>query len=66
MRKISEMYKRSGGTSWEHKCEECENYISGKKPVCTLYPEERIWKKEYIACRFFSSGDFDGQISIFK
>lgn len=60
------MYKQSGGTSWEHKCGECNNFISDKNPVCTLYPGECHWKEGYTACRFFCSGDSDGQISIFK
>lgn len=66
MRKISEMYKRSGGTSWEHRCGECGNYVHGKNSACTLYPEECSWKEEYTACRFFCSGDSDGQMSIFE
>lgn len=66
MRKISEMYKQSGGTSWKHKCGECGNYISSKMPVCALYPGESSWKEGYTACRFFCSGDSDGQMSIFE
>ena len=63
MRKISEMYKRSGGTSCQHICQECKN-LEGKKNgsrtvyKCNLYgykmdSHESDWKPGYIACKFF-------------
>lgn len=60
------MYKRSGGTSWENKCGDCNNFIPGKIPECILYPGECSWKEGYTACRFFCSRNSDGQMSIFE
>lgn len=54
MRKISEMYKRSGGTAWEHKCKECKSLKKYKKDIkCALYPETAKWSENYIACKFY-------------
>lgn len=69
MRKISEMYRRSGGTRWEHHCRECAWLKkTGKNIECAQYPEHIPWKENYIACKFYgekgdSSGD--GQLNIF-
>ena len=70
MRKISEMYKESGGTIWKHVCSECRFFKNnGKKHLrCTMYPGESEWKEDYIACKYFSDrsqiGE-DQQITIF-
>lgn len=54
MRKISEMYERSGGTSWEHKCKECRSLLGCKKDkICIRYPEKANWNEDYIACKFY-------------
>mgnify|MGYP001852867989 FL=1 len=68
MRKISEMYKESGGTCWRHSCAEC-NFLKkhGKSLRCTRYPGDAEWKKGYIACKFFMEfvDNSDNQMSIF-
>lgn len=68
MRKISEMYKESGGTCWKHSCSECDFLRGhGKSLRCTCYPGDAEWKKDYIACKFFSEfvDNSDNQMSIF-
>lgn len=66
MRKISEMYRRSGGTRWNHKCMDCEYFRDGKRPICIMRGDA-LWKKTYIACKFWKSNEseIDGQLSIF-
>ena len=55
MRAISEMYRQSGGTAWEHYCRECKQFRTVKKhSYCLKHPEkEREWKGTYVACKFF-------------
>lgn len=63
MRKISEMYRRSGGTSYTHHCSDCADCVSihsgNKQPYkCQKYGgDERDhrtdWNPKWIACRFF-------------
>lgn len=78
MRKISEMYQRSGGTSFQHECGECCHYSKTVKvATCELHGQEppAPWKENYIACKFFADGsepplknerEFSpGQLSIF-
>lgn len=66
MRKISEMYQRSGGAVWFHKCFECKYYRCGKRPICAIRGFA-LWKPDYIACKFWESAEdeIDGQLSIF-
>ena len=70
MRTISEMYKRSGGTSWTHECSECTYYFVGKKQnVCALHPERAAWKGGFVACKFFEpkgKKNKSKQMSIFE
>ena len=64
MRKISEMYQRSGGSAYQHTCGECQNLKErkrGSKTVykCDLYHYQEEtpysdWKKTYIACKYFN------------
>lgn len=64
MRKISEMYKRSGGASYQNTCQECKNLREEKNGSrttykCSLYDykmdsHESDWKPDYIACKFFN------------
>lgn len=68
MRKISEMYRRSGGTSYHHICSECVSFISGKHSVCKNYGAEVPWKGNYPACKFYNLEDNEqltGQMDIF-
>lgn len=58
MKKISEMYRLSGGTDYRHTCLECRNCRKVKKSRyrCQLYEEAGgagDWKAHNIACRFF-------------
>lgn len=66
MRKISEMYKRSGGTLWNHKCMDCEYFRDGKRPLCVIRGDA-LWKPDYIACKFWKNteDEIEGQLSIF-
>ena len=58
MRTISEMYRRSGGTCWMHKCSECINYGKVKKQeICNMHPEKAPWKGTFVACKFFQDKD---------
>lgn len=69
MRGISEMYLRSGGTSYMHTCKECCNFgIVAKRPDCSRHPEPRIWKGSYVACKYFNipPEDIPGQMSLFE
>lgn len=63
------MYRRSGGTMWEHHCCECAWLKkSGKNIECAQYPEHIPWKENYIACKFYgekSAYSKDGQLNIF-
>lgn len=68
MMKIAEMYKRSGGTDYTHRCSECRSFLQGKKATCLKYPGEIQWKGTYTACRFFETEDEEqlrGQMNIF-
>lgn len=67
MRKISEMYKRSGGTAYQHKCAECRFYRYEKKGKCLMHSIDRDWNGEFIACKFYNLEDdmIDGQMNIF-
>lgn len=62
MRKISEMYRWSGGTDYRHTCYECPHCIRemvGKRSVykCKAYgitgSSATDWKPSYIACKHF-------------
>ena len=69
MRTISEMYRRSGGTCWTHKCSECAEYsVHKKQEKCGAYPGEAPWKGSFVACKFFRSEKevrSNSQMSIF-
>lgn len=67
MRKISEMYKRSGGTVYKHTCSDCRFFRGGKHPQCLQYELETDWNPDYIACKFYNLEDdqIDGQVNIF-
>lgn len=67
MRKISEMYKRSGGTAYQHKCSECQFYRNEKKGKCLMYGSDQDWNGEFIACKFYNFEDdtLEGQMNIF-
>lgn len=58
MRKISEMYKRSGGTDYTHLCGECKNCVPVKKGnICKLYQEaggNAWWNPHNIACKYYN------------
>lgn len=57
MKKISEMYRLSGGTDYRHTCSECFNCRKDKNIYrCRLYEEaggKGPWKPYFIACKFF-------------
>lgn len=67
MRTISEMYRRSGGTVYQHTCSECRFFRDGKKGKCLLYGGDQDWYGRYIACKFINSeNDMPyGQMNIF-
>lgn len=69
MRKISEMYKRSGGSSWRHNCEECKHFHKYEKKLrCDLFEADVCWKSNYVACKFFEEPvpeEIEGQLNIF-
>lgn len=68
MRKISEMYKRSGGVAYNHSCSECNAFVDGKHSICRNYGNTVIWKGSYPACKFYNYEDTEqlkGQIDIF-
>lgn len=63
MRTISAMYQYSGGTKYNHKCNECKyctEAMHGKKIIhkCLLYINtggpEIPWNPSWIACKLFS------------
>ena len=45
---------------------DCEYFIDGKRPICIMRGDA-LWKKTYIACKFWKSNEseIDGQLSIF-
>ena len=67
MRTISELYKSSGGTAYQHKCAECRFYRDGKRGKCLMYGGDRDWHGKFIACKFFNLEDDmpEGQMNIF-
>lgn len=67
MRTISEMYKRSGETAYQHNCSECRFYRDGKREKCLMYGGDRDWHGNFIACKFFNLEDDmpEGQMNIF-
>ncbi len=62
----SEMYRISGGCVPDKTCNECENFISGKKSKCLIYPKpfRGVWKSERMACKFFYRNEDKEQITI--
>lgn len=58
MRKISEMYRLSGGTVPGRICRDCGNCRKEKNGYrCRLYEEgggNGAWKEYFVACRFFN------------
>ena len=67
MRKISEMYKRSGGTAYQYICSDCRFFYGDKHPRCLQYELEIDWNPDYIACKFYNleESQIDGQVNIF-
>lgn len=68
MRRISEMYKRSGGTRYEHQCRECSMFKIGKKCKCLNYELDAEWNSNWTACKFFvedENEEIKGQMNIF-
>ena len=67
MRKISEMYKQSGGTVYQHTCSDCRFFYGDKHPRCLQYELEIDWNPDYIACKFYNleESQIDGQGNIF-
>ena len=62
------MYKRSGGTAYQHTCSECRFLsVVGKHPRCLQYELEIDWNPDYIACKFYNleKSLIDGQVNIF-
>lgn len=61
------MYRRSGGTAYQHNCSECRFFRDGKKSKCLLYGESRDWKGRFIACKYINLEDdmLEGQMNIF-
>lgn len=66
MRKISEMYERSGGASWKHVCKDCQYYQNRKIPICIMHGDD-LWNPKYVACKFWSRKEKKNykQLSIF-
>lgn len=63
MRKVSAMYKWSGGTDYRNTCYECKNCRKIRKGSRTVYKclsygntdsSATDWKPSYIACRAFN------------
>ena len=54
MRRISEMYKRSGGTNYEHQCFECTMFKNAKRCKCLNYELDADWNPNWTACKFFT------------
>ena len=68
MRRISEMYKRSGGTSYQHQCSECTSFMVGKHCRCLNYELNTDWNPNWTACKFFTKDEIEeiqGQMNIF-
>lgn len=68
MRRISEMYKRSGGTSYQHQCSECAAFMGGKHCRCRNYELNTDWNPNWTACKFFTKDEIEeihGQMNIF-
>ena len=67
MRRISEMYKRSGGTAYQHTCSECRFFRESKQPRCLQYELDVDWNPDYISCKFYNleESQIDGQVNIF-
>lgn len=68
MRRISEMYKRSGGTKYEHQCKECSMFKIGKRCKCLNYKLDVDWNPNWTACKFFTKDEIEeihGQMNIF-
>ena len=68
MRRISEMYQRSGGTSYEHQCSECTLFMVGKRCRCRNYELDVDWNPNWTACKFFTKDEIEeiqGQMNIF-
>nr|DAD89047.1 MAG TPA: hypothetical protein [Siphoviridae sp. ctv0N24] len=61
------MYRRSGGTVYQHNCSECRFFRDGKKSKCLLYGESRDWQGKFIACKYINLEDDmpEGQMNIF-
>lgn len=77
MRRISEMYERSGGCDYKHTCEECGHiYIeTGKtrwghrqqEASCRLYTRlygSAVWDQKWGACKFFQEQQEPKQMSL--
>lgn len=68
MRRISEMYQRSGGTNYEHQCSECALFMIGKRCRCRNYELDADWNPNWTACKFFTKDEIEeiqGQMNIF-
>lgn len=68
MRRISEMYKRSGGTNYEHQCFECRMFKNVKRCKCLNYELDADWNPNWTACKFFTKDEIEeiqGQMNIF-
>lgn len=68
MRRISEMYKRSGGTNYEHQCFECMMFKNVKRCKCLNYELDADWNPKWTACKFFTKDEIEeiqGQMNIF-
>lgn len=67
MRRISEMYRRSGGCNYHHTCAECRYYRQRKKEeTCFLLPDA-TWKGSWMACKFWQEPEIpevQGQMRI--
>lgn len=63
---LSEMYRISGGCTPAKNCEECENFIPGKRNKCLLYPKDTLanWNGNRMACKFFYENNEPDQITI--
>lgn len=68
MRRISEMYRRSGGTRYEYQCKECSMLKIEKKCKCLNYELDVEWNPNWTACKFFAEDnieEMEGQMNIF-
>ena len=65
MRKISEMYMRSGGTNYQCRCRDCVWLITqGREYRCQKHGEDVPRKEDYIACKFCRGMDTTGQLKL--